>query len=352
MNAVEPPFGKVLDDEEALSWLQNQPTGRLEVSVAELARLWGWGRTRVYRRLERWQQEGRIATCGAPGGRWLVSAVADRPMALTAAVSATPGVPVDSVDTEKSQELASKLSEPIAAGVHQAERHPDADRASGRLARSSRRSAASIILTMAALALASVGITINGWFAESMGATPVAGYLFLAVGVAADMIALAVPFVSARAWQAHQRTTAMAGWMIWAVTFCFAITAGIGFASTNITDVTMARAARVTPGVTAAQTALADAMASRDRECRGGVGRYCREREQAVVDQRQALDAAMQTVAQAADPQAVAAIKLVSWVTGGAISPSENDFGMLRLALLCLLPQLAGVLIMVGRGGK
>jgi hypothetical protein len=36
-------------------------------------------------------------------------------------------------------------------------------------------------------------------------------------------------------------------------------------------------------------------------------------------------------------------------ITHGAVSPSENDFGMLRLALLCLLPQLAGVLIMVGR---
>jgi hypothetical protein len=60
----------------------------------------------------------------------------------------------------------------------------------------------------------------------------------------------------------------------------------------------------------------------------------------------------MQTVARAADPQAVAAVKLVSWVTPGAIWPSENDFSMLRLALLCLLPQLAGVLLMVGRGAN
>ena len=32
MNAVEPPFGNVLGDEEALGWLQNQPTGRLEAT--------------------------------------------------------------------------------------------------------------------------------------------------------------------------------------------------------------------------------------------------------------------------------------------------------------------------------
>ena len=36
----------------------------------------------------------------------------------------------------------------------------------------------------------------------------------------------------------------------------------------------------------------------------------------------------MQALAQTADPQAVAAVKLVSWVTAGAISPSENDFNM------------------------
>ena len=165
-------------------------------------------------------------------------------------------------------------------------------------------------------------------------------------------VTLVMPSVAARAWQACQRGVALAGWMVWLATFVFANMAGIGFASTNIADVTMVRASRSTPAVTAAQGALADAMRSRDAECKGGVGRYCREREASVVDRRQALDAAMRQVEQAADPQTTAATKLVSWVTAGAISPNENDFGMLRLALLCLLPQLAGVLLMVGRGSK
>jgi hypothetical protein len=218
--------------------------------------------------------------------------------------------------------------------------------------RSSRRSAASIILMGAALGLAAVGICMNAWYARSLGASEVAGVLFTAVGVASDMVALVMPSVAARAWQTRQRATALAGRMVWLATFVFATMAGIGFASTNIADVTMARAARFTPAVTAAETALNDAMTARDRECKGGVGRYCREREQAVVDRRQALDAAMQAVAQTADPQTEEAVKLVSWLTAGAISPSENDFGMLRLALLCLLPQLAGILLMVGRGSK
>jgi hypothetical protein len=82
------------------------------------------------------------------------------------------------------------------------------------------------------------------------------------------------------------------GWAVWAVTFVFAVTAGIGFASTDITDVTLSRASRITPLVVAAQAALGDAMSARDRECKGGVGRFCREREAAVNERRQAFDAA------------------------------------------------------------
>jgi hypothetical protein len=87
------------------------------------------------------------------------------------------------------------------------------------------------------------------------------------------------------------------------MTFVFAVTAGVGFASTNIADVTLARASRAMPAVQMAQAALSDAMAARDRECGGGVGKFCREREAAVNERRQALDAAMQSVGQTADPQ-------------------------------------------------
>jgi hypothetical protein len=188
----------------------------------------------------------------------------------------------------------------------------------------SRRSAAPVILMVAALGLALVGTVQNGWFAQSMGATPVAGMLFLILGVASDATALVLPSVAARAWQGKRRGAALAGWVVWLATFVFAVVGSVGFASTNIADVTVVRASRETPAVTAAQSALADAMRSRDAECKGGVGRYCREREQAVVDRRQALDLAMQSVAQTADPQTMAATKLVSWVTAGAISPSER----------------------------
>jgi hypothetical protein len=214
------------------------------------------------------------------------------------------------------------------------------------------RSVSRILLLAAALALASVGIAMNGWYARSLGASDVAGWLFFAVGVASDVVALVVPSCAARLWQTRHRATSLAGWAVWAMTFVFAVTAGVGFASTNIADVTITRASRVTPAVAVAQAALSDAISARDRECRGGVGKFCREREAVVNERRQGLDAAMQAVGQTADPQTDAAIRLVAWATHGALQPTGKDFAMLRLVLLALLPQIGGVLLLVGRTPK
>ena len=205
------------------------------------------------------------------------------------------------------------------------------------------------LLTVTAFGLALVGITMNGWFAHSLGSSQIAGWLFCAIGVAADLVALAVPSAAARHWQKSQRGTALAGWLLWLATFAFAVTAGIGFASVNISDVTSLRASRVTPAVTTAQAALSDAVTARDRECKGGVGKFCREREHIVNERRQVLDTAMRSVEQTADPQTEAAIRIVAWLSAGTVQPRENDFAMLRLILLSLLPQLGGILLMVGR---
>jgi len=211
------------------------------------------------------------------------------------------------------------------------------------------RALASYVLVGAALCLAAVGVVINGWFARSLGSTEAAAWLFLAIGVAADLVALAAPSCAAHLWGARQRATALVAWALWLMTFMFAVTAGLGFASVNIADVTSARASRPTPAVTVAQTALADAMAARDRECKGGVGKFCREREAAVAERQQAVVAAMRSVELTADPQTDAAIRLVAWLSHGWLQPTGNDFAMLRLVLLALLPQIGGILLMVGR---
>jgi hypothetical protein len=213
----------------------------------------------------------------------------------------------------------------------------------------SRRYVVPILLSAAAIALAGAGIVMNGWFARSLGSSDVASWLFLAIGVAADLVALALPSCAAELWRGGHKATALVGWTVWLMTFVFAVTAGIGFASTNITDVTLARSSRVTPAIVTAQSALADAMAARDRECKGGVGKFCREREAAVAERRQILDVAMTSVGQTADPQTEAAVKIVNWASHGLLHPAPEDFVMLRLILLALLPQIGGILLLVGR---
>lgn len=206
-----------------------------------------------------------------------------------------------------------------------------------------RRQILSILLNTAALCLSAVGVAINGWFARSLGSSEFAGWLFLALGVAADLIALAMPSCAANLWQARQRRTALVGWSLWLVTFIFIVTAGLGFASTNVIDVTLARASRLTPAVTAAHAALDDAMAARDRECKGGVGKFCRERE--------------------ATPWSGGRPSMVQWRLSGRLRilkrmpPSRSLHGppsaqsgrlaILRLVLLALLPQIGGLLILI-----
>ncbi|KRQ14254.1 hypothetical protein [Bradyrhizobium manausense] len=207
----------------------------------------------------------------------------------------------------------------------------------------------STVLTVAALCLAAVSIAMNGLFARSLGSSDVAGWLLLAIGVAADIVALVMPSCAADLWLRRQRGAAAIGWGAWQLAFAFVVAASVGFASSNVNDVMLERASRVTPAVTAAQAALTDAMSARDRECKGGVGRFCREREAAVDEQRRAVDAAVRAVSKAADPQAEMAIQLVGWVTRGMLRPSIDDFVMFRLFLLTLLPQIGGILLMVAR---
>jgi len=40
---------------------------------------------------------------------------------------------------------------------------------------------------------------------------------------------------------------------------------------------------------------------------------------------------------------------IVAWVSRGMLRPTGDDFAMLRLILLALLPQIGGILLMVGR---
>ena len=120
--------------------------------------------------------------------------------------------------------------------------------------------------------------------------------------------------------------------------------ASIGFASVNIADTAIERAGRSTPAIEDGQLALADAKLARDRECIRIRRPMCQVREDQVVERQGKLDAERSAVV--ADPQTDGARRLVRWISLGSI---DVDVAMLRLALLTLLPQIGGLLLMVAR---
>jgi hypothetical protein len=195
------------------------------------------------------------------------------------------------------------------------------------------------LLSASALALAGSGIVINGWFARSLGSTEVAGWLFLTVGVAADVCALALPSVAA-----HLRGPRRAlAWALWTMTVAWALIASIGFVSVNVADVA---ATRSSPGVELARRIADAATVARQGECLRR-GPLCRDRE---ADERAALaklEAARADVV--VDPQVAGASKLIAWATAGLVQPSTSDVALARLLLLTLLPQIGGLVLLVAR---
>jgi hypothetical protein len=207
----------------------------------------------------------------------------------------------------------------------------------------------SIILKTIATVIGVAGLAINAWFARNLGATEIAGLLFVAVGMAADAAAFVLPTQAGNLWRSRQRLAAATAWTIWTLTFAFALIASVGFAALNIADTTMSRAGRTTPEVILWERTANTAASSRQAEC-AKRGPLCRDRE---ADERRALDglkSAQGTVAADSDPQITAASHLVTWASRGMVTPSTDDLGMIRLLLLTVLPQLGGLVLMVATG--
>src|SRR5215471_13991688 len=122
-----------ITDDAALKMLLTGPETR-HTSVSELAREWGWNRTRVRRRLTRWSTEGRIARMVDDEGLSTITLVAGT---VNVAVLA----PV--VDEQNSVRPLPLDAQPSTSRVHQL---------------------GAVVLGGLALAVAYYGLQINAWY--------------------------------------------------------------------------------------------------------------------------------------------------------------------------------------------
>jgi hypothetical protein len=299
---------RVLSDAEALEWLRQERQTNL--SQIELAKLWGWYEMKVSRRLKSWEDEGRILRRNGVIVYRVVTPI--------------------TLDNQRDNTIDNTVLTPTFARTHTG----------------IHLSVSSVLLSGCAISMFGVGVTINAWFARSLGSTELAQWLFLAVGVVSDCAAFVLPRQAGWLWRTDRKMASLVAWGLWSVTFGFALIASVGFASLNIADVTSARASRSSPGIELAQHKLEVATAQAATECKK-VGPLCRARQE---EERQALaelGGARKAVQAGADPQVTKAAQLVAWLTPW--KPSAEDVALGRLALLTLLPQLGGLMWLVAR---
>jgi hypothetical protein len=205
-------------------------------------------------------------------------------------------------------------------------------------------------LVVLAYSLGIVGIAINGWFAWTRGSTAIDKTLLLSLGFISEAIAFYLPTQTANLWRQYRYGGFVFSSVVYVCLFVFALINSLGFASTNLTEATTARSERISSAVSDAQRRLDTLSTSRKDECLKR-GDRCRQLEKDEQQAMEALRDAREKVAVSSDPQILSASKLVSWLSVGRYNPTSDDFAMLRLFLLTLLPQLGGVVLMVAKKG-
>jgi hypothetical protein len=216
------------------------------------------------------------------------------------------------------------------------------------------------VLIVLAFAIAGLAIGINAQIGWQFGTTRLASVTFAGLSVAADMLAIVLPSAAVALWWNRRHLLATAAWATWALAVVMAMLASVGFASLHMGDTAAARAAIVTTAAATAdqRTAALDAArvvaqaatVARQAECQKR-GPLCRELEHVEQVRMTELTAAIAspvptaaTIAEA-DPQVTGAVRLATWVGLGV---TATDIGNLRLALMALLPNLAGLVLCFG----
>jgi hypothetical protein len=349
-------------DDEALMWLSDHVDGRVETSLGELARQFGWPLIRLRRRLAGWVEAGLITQFAVGRGKVVLAPTrTPREAAAQLVGHAFARVAASPAPTQRPRSVAAFIS------------------------------AALLLLT--AIGLTAVGLVMNARFAASFGQTMEAAVLLAGIGLAVDLLAVVLPSVGAQFWHRRAFLPAAAAWTIWLGVLAMTWLAATGFASTNIGDAVAGRAK------IAHERAVLTERMDRLRHERAGIGELrtvaaidvelqkaqpeaqavwritdgCRDvtrpasaracatvlelrQAQAAATRRDAIDAELRDIQSRlaalpavghADPQATSAAEIVTWLSAGAFNPAPDDVARLRALGLALAPSLAGLIAMM-----
>ncbi len=205
---------------------------------------------------------------------------------------------------------------------------------------------ANIPLMLLAYSLGLIGLAINAWFTWNNGSSLIDKSLMSSLGFTTEAMAFFLPALAASLWNQRRIVASLSTWALFAFLFTSALMNGLGFASTNLTETTTAKAERITPAVADAQRRLDSLSVSRKDECQKR-GEKCRQLEKDEQLAFESLRVERDTVSAIADPQIVSAAKMAAWLSFGIYHPSADDFAMIKLLILTLLPQLGGLVLMV-----
>ena len=216
------------------------------------------------------------------------------------------------------------------------------------------------ILLLVAFAVAALGLGINAQTGWRFGTTMMSAATFAGLSVAADVLAIALPTVAVALWLRSRWALASAAWATWSLSLALAVLASIGFVNRHVGDAAAARQAVVSTAaaltaqrdaaIATAKRAVAAAAESREAECklRGPRCRALEQEEQArLTELAAALAVPLRTAPPVADadPQLAGVLRLANWA---GLRVTADDLGNLRLALMALLPNLAGLILCFG----
>ena len=205
-----------------------------------------------------------------------------------------------------------------------------------------------------------LGIGINAQTGWRFGTTMMSAATFAGVSIAADVLAVTLPTVAVALWLRRRWALASAAWATWSLSLALAVWASIGFVNRHVGDAAAARQAVVSTAaaltaqrdgaIATAKRAVAAAAESREAECkiRGARCRALEQEEQARLTELTAALARPLPIAPPlaeADPQLAGVLRLANWA---GLSVTADDLGNLRLALMALLPNLAGLILCFG----